>query len=55
MKNFIIASVAVFFCFSFYSFMFSSGKSAAENVVEKAPITSIDKACKQSKDLCEEL
>lgn len=55
MKNFIIAITAVFFAFSFYSFMFSSGKSASENVKEKAQITSVDKACKQSKDLCDQL
>ena len=55
MKNFIIAIVAAFFCFSFYSFMFSGSKSAAENVKEKAQITSVDKACKQSKELCDQL
>lgn len=53
MKNFIIAITAVFLCFSFYSFMFSSGKSAAENVVEKAPITSVDKYCKQQRGECD--
>jgi hypothetical protein len=55
MKNFIIASVAVFFAFSFYSFCFSGAKDAADNVVQKASVTSIDKACKQSKELCKEL
>lgn len=55
MKNFIIAITAAFFAFSFYSFMFSSGKSAAENVKEKVPMTSVDKACRQSKELCNEL
>ena len=55
MKNFIIAIIAAFFCFSFYSFMFSKGKDAAENVSNKVSITSVDKACKQSKELCKEL
>lgn len=55
MKNFIIAIVAVFFSISFYSFMFSGAKDAADNTVQKASVTSIDKACKQNKDLCEEL
>lgn len=55
MKNFIIAIIAAFFCFSFYSFMFSGAKDAASNVVEKVPMTSVDKACKQSKDICNEL
>lgn len=55
MKNFIIASVAIFFAFSFYSFCFSGAKDAADNVVQKASVTSVDKACKQNKDLCEEL
>ena len=53
MKNFIIASVAVFFCFSFYSFMFSGAKSAAENVKGKASITSVDRYCKQVKVECD--
>lgn len=55
MKNFIIAVIAVFFAFSFYSFMFSGAKDAAENVKEKAAVTSVDKACRQSKELCNEL
>lgn len=53
MKNFIIAIVAAFFCFSFYSFMFSSGKSAAENVVKKSSVTSVDRYCKQQKGECD--
>ena len=53
MKNFIIAAIAVFFCFSFYSFMFSSGKNAAENVVKKTSITSVDRYCKQQKGECD--
>nr|DAD57605.1 MAG TPA: coiled-coil domain-containing protein [Bacteriophage sp.] len=55
MKNFIIASVAVFFCFSFYSFMFSGAKNAAENVKGSMSVTSVDKACKSNKGLCKEL
>lgn len=55
MKNFIIALTAVFFALSFYSFCFSGAKDAADNAVQKASITSVDKACKQSKELCKEL
>lgn len=55
MKNFIIAIVAVFFSVSFYSFMFSGAKDAAKNVKGSMSVTSVDKACKQNKDLCEEL
>lgn len=55
MKKFIIALVAAFFTFSFYSFMFSGAKSAAENVKDKVNMTSVDKACKQQKDLCKDL
>lgn len=53
MKNFIIAITAVFFCFSFYSFMFSGAKGAAENVVKKTSITSVDRYCKQQKGECD--
>lgn len=53
MKNFIIATVAIFFCFSFYSFMFSGAKGAAENVKEKAAVTSVDRYCKQQKGECD--
>lgn len=53
MKNFIIAIVAAFFCFSFYSFMFSGAKDAAENVKEKTSITSVDRYCKQVKEECD--
>lgn len=55
MKNFIIATVAIFFAFSFYSFCFSGAKDAADNTVQKASVTSIGKGCKQSKELCKEL
>ena len=55
MNKLIIAIVATFFCFSFYSFMFSGAKDAAENVSNKVSITSVDKACKQDKELCKEL
>nr|DAD60236.1 MAG TPA: hypothetical protein [Bacteriophage sp.] len=55
MKNFIIALVVAFFAFSFYSFAFSGAKKAAEDVKDQVNITSVDKACKQSKDLCKDL
>lgn len=55
MKNFIIASVAIFFAFSFYSFCFSGAKDAADNVKGSVSVTSVDKACKSNKDLCKEL
>lgn len=55
MKKFIIALVAAFFAFSFYSFMFSGAKDAAEKVADKVNATSIDKACKQNKELCKDL
>lgn len=53
MKNFIIAIIAAFFCFSFYSFMFSGAKDAAENIKGKAAVTSVDKYCKQQKEGCD--
>lgn len=53
MKNFIIAITAVFFSISFYSFMFSGAKNAAENVKERAAVTSVDKYCKQQKGECD--
>ena len=55
MKNFIVATVAIFFAFSFYSFCFSGAKNAADNAVQKASVTSVDKACKTNKELCKEL
>lgn len=55
MNKTIATLVVVFFFFSFYSFMFSSSKGAAENIKEEAAITSVDAACKQQKELCEEL
>lgn len=55
MNKIIITVVAAFFTFSFYSFMFSGAKNAAENVKGKVSITSVDKACKSNKDLCKEL
>lgn len=55
MKKFIIAFVAAFFFFSFYSFMFSGAKGAAESVKEKVNVTSVDKVCKQNKELCKDL
>lgn len=53
MNKIIIAVVAAFFTFSFYSFMFSGAKSAAENVKEKTSITSVDRYCKQVKGECD--
>ena len=53
MKKFIVAAIIAFFAFSFYSFMFSGSKKAAEQVVEKVNITSVDKYCKQQKGECD--
>ena len=55
MKKIIIALVAAFFAFSFYSFMFSGAKDSVESLKEKVIMTSVDKACKQNKDLCKDL
>ena len=55
MNKTIITIAAIFFCLSFYSFLFSGGKGAAENIKSDVNITSVDKVCKQNKELCEEL
>lgn len=55
MNKTIATLVVVFFFFSFYSFMFSSGKGAAENIKSDISITTVDKVCKHQKELCEEL
>ena len=55
MKKIIIAAVVAFFAFSFYSFMFSGAKDAAKKVEDKVNATSVDKACKQNKELCKDL
>lgn len=55
MNKTIATLVVVFFFFSFYSFVFSSSKGAAENIKDSVNITTVDRACKQNKDLCEEL
>jgi hypothetical protein len=53
MKKFIIAAVVAFFAFSFYSFMFSGAKGAAEKVTDKVNMTSVDKYCKSKKGECD--
>lgn len=53
MKNFIIAAIIAFFGFSFYSFCFSGSKKAAETVVDKVQMTSVDKYCKSKKGECD--
>lgn len=55
MSKTVIAIIVVFFSLSFYSFVFSGGKGAAENIKSDVNITSVDKVCKQNKELCEEL
>lgn len=55
MNKTIIAIIAVFFTFSFYSFLFSGSKDAAKKVEDKVQVTSVDAVCKQQKELCEEL
>ena len=55
MNKTIATLVVIFFFFSFYSFIFSGGKGAAENIKSDVNITSVDKVCKQNKELCEEL
>ena len=53
MSKTVIALVVVFFTFSFYSFMFSSGKDAAKNVKDDVQVTSVDRYCKQQKGECD--
>ena len=55
MSKTIIAIVAILFSLSFYSFLFSGSKGAAENIKSDISITTVDKVCKQNKELCEEL
>jgi hypothetical protein len=53
MKKFIVAAVIAFFAFSFYSFLFSGSKKAAEQVTDKVQMTSVDKYCKDKKGECD--
>ena len=55
MSKTIIAIVAILFSISFYSFLFSGGKGAAENIKNDISITTVDKVCRHQKELCEEL
>lgn len=55
MDKTVIAIVTILFSLSFYSFMFSGSKGAAENIKDNVNITTVDKACKANKELCEEL
>lgn len=48
-----VIALVVFFTFSFYSFMFSGGKDAVENVKDDVQVTSVDRYCKQQKGECD--
>lgn len=55
MNKIIAICVAIIIAFLYHVVVISGARDAAGNVVEKVPMTSVDKACKQSKDICNEL
>lgn len=55
MNKIIAICVVVIIAFLYHIVAISGARDAAGNVVEKVPMTSVDKACRQSKELCNEL
>lgn len=53
MNKTIITIAAIFFCLSFYSFVFSGAKGASENIKDDVQVTSVDRYCKQQKGECD--